>query len=170
MDKSASLEVWYDGACPLCMREIALMRRLDRAGRIRFTDVADAGAACPLDRAALLARFHARENGVRLSGAAAFAAMWRAVPLLWPLGQAARVPLVLRALEEMTVEETATALGIPEATVRTRFFRARGLLREALAREIDFVTEDAFAFDGARCDRIVAGVLALAKCLQARDA
>lgn len=81
-----------------------------------------------------------------------------------------RAVFVLRALEEMTVEETAAALGIPEATVRTRFFRARGLLREALAREIDFVFEDAFAFDGARCDRIVAGVLALTKCLQARDA
>lgn len=99
MDKSASLEVWYDGACPLCTREIALMRRLDWAGRIRFTDLAADGAACPIDRAALLARFHARENGVLLSGAAAFAAMWRAVPLLWPLGQAARVPFVLRALE-----------------------------------------------------------------------
>lgn len=98
MDKSA-LEVWYDGACPLCTREIALMRRLDRAGRIRFTDVAESNAACPIDRAALLARFHARENGVLLSGAAAFAAMWRAVPLLWPLGQAARLPLVLRGLE-----------------------------------------------------------------------
>lgn len=99
MDKSASLEVWYDGACPLCAREIALMRRLDRAGRIRFTDVAEGDAACPLDRAALLARFHARENGLLLSGAAAFAAMWRAVPLLWPLGQVARLPLVLRGLE-----------------------------------------------------------------------
>jgi len=99
MDNSASLEVWYDGACPLCACEIALMRRLDRAGRIRFTDVAEGGAACPIDRAALLARFHARENGVLLSGAAAFAAMWRAVPLLWPLGQAARLPLVLRGLE-----------------------------------------------------------------------
>jgi len=99
MDKSASLEVWYDGACPLCTREIALMRRLDRAGRIRFVDVAEGDAACPIDRAALLARFHARENGVLLSGAAAFAAMWRAVPLLWPLGQAARLPLVLRGLE-----------------------------------------------------------------------
>lgn len=81
-----------------------------------------------------------------------------------------RAVFVLRALEEMTVEETAAALDIPESTVRTRFFRARGLLREALAREIDFVIGDAFAFDGARCDRIVAGVLALAKCLQARDA
>lgn len=99
MDKSVRLEVWYDGACPLCTREIALMRRLDRGRRIRFIDVAEPGAACPIDRAALLARFHARENGVLMSGAAAFAAMWRAVPLLWPLGQLARLPLVLRALE-----------------------------------------------------------------------
>ena len=60
----------------------------------------------------------------------------------------------------MNVEEVATALEIPEATVRSRFFRARGLLREALAREIDFSFEDAFAFAGARCDRIVAGLLA----------
>ncbi|HEY0488474.1 MAG TPA: RNA polymerase subunit sigma, partial [Telluria sp.] len=50
--------------------------------------------------------------------------------------------------------------GIPEATVRTRYFRARGLLREALSRELDVALEDAFAFDGARCDRIVASVLA----------
>jgi len=45
---------------------------------------------------------------------------------------------VLRALEEMTVEQAAESLGIPPATVRTRYFRARGLLREALARELDF--------------------------------
>lgn len=77
---------------------------------------------------------------------------------------------VLRAVEEMTVEETAATLGIPESTVRTRFFRARGLLREALASEIGFALEDAFAFAGARCDRIVAGVLARLKELQARGA
>jgi RNA polymerase sigma-70 factor (ECF subfamily) len=75
------------------------------------------------------------------------------------LPDAFRTVFVLRALEEMTVEETASCLAIPEATVRSRFFRARGLLREALAREIDFVYEEAFSFDGARCDRIVAGVL-----------
>ena len=94
-----SLEVWYDGGCPLCRREITLMRRLDRAGRIRFIDVSRSASACPLDRQALLARFHARENGVMLSGAAAFAAMWRAIPLLAPLGQLARLPAVLRLLE-----------------------------------------------------------------------
>ncbi len=93
------LTVWHDGACPLCAREIALMRRLDRAGRISFIDAADPAVSCPLDRAVLLARFHAMEDGVMLSGAAAFAAMWRAIPLLRPLGLAARWPLVGRALD-----------------------------------------------------------------------
>jgi predicted DCC family thiol-disulfide oxidoreductase YuxK len=98
MDPSP-LTVWYDGACPLCTREIALMRRLDRARRIEFVDVTEADAACPRDRALLLARLHAREDGVLLDGAAAFAAMWRAIPLLRPLGLMARNRRVLRALE-----------------------------------------------------------------------
>lgn len=75
------------------------------------------------------------------------------------LPDAFRTVFVLRALEEMSVEEAAASLGIPEATVRTRFFRARSLLREALSREIDIAHEEAFAFDGERCDRIVAAVL-----------
>ncbi|MDB5900410.1 MAG: polymerase, sigma-24 subunit, subfamily [Ramlibacter sp.] len=75
------------------------------------------------------------------------------------LPQAFRAVFVMRALEEMSVEEVAELLRIPEATVRSRFFRARAQLREALAREVDFAMEDAFAFDGERCDRIVSGVL-----------
>lgn len=92
------LTVWYDGGCPLCLREIALMRRLDRARRIDFVDLI-AAEACPLDRRVMLARLHAREGGRLLSGAAAFAAMWRAIPLLRPLGELARVPAVLWLLE-----------------------------------------------------------------------
>ncbi len=96
------LTVWHDGSCPLCRREIALMRKLDRAGRIAFIDVAnDPASVCPLDRADLLARFHARENGVLLSGAPAFAAMWRAIPVLRPLGLIARNRLVLASLEQV---------------------------------------------------------------------
>jgi predicted DCC family thiol-disulfide oxidoreductase YuxK len=95
----AELIVWHDGACPLCRREIALMRRLDRRGAIRFIDAASDDASCPIDRAALLARFHAREDGRLLSGAAAFAAMWRVIPLLRPLGLAARNGYVLAVLE-----------------------------------------------------------------------
>jgi len=71
-----------------------------------------------------------------------------------------RVVFMLRAIEELSVQETAAVLEIPQATVRTRFFRARSLLREALAQKIDFACEDAFSFAGARCDRIVASVLA----------
>jgi RNA polymerase sigma-70 factor, ECF subfamily len=71
-----------------------------------------------------------------------------------------RTVFMLRAVEELSAEETAAVLDIPAATVRTRFFRARSLLREALAQKIDLACEDAFSFDGERCDRIVAGVLA----------
>lgn len=93
------LEVWYDGACPLCLREIALMRRLDRRGAVVFTDVSTPDSLCPIDRKALLERFHARENGVMVSGAAAFAAMWRAIPWLRPLGLIAPWEPVLALLE-----------------------------------------------------------------------
>ena len=107
----SDLLVWFDGGYPLCRREIALMRRLDRRHAIRFVDVARDDAGCPIDRAdllarfharaALLARFHAREDGRMLSGAAAFAAMWRAIPWLRPLGLAARDPRVLSVLERL---------------------------------------------------------------------
>jgi len=93
------LVVWHDGDCPLCRREIALMRRLDRRGAITFVDATDPDASCPIDRRDLLARFHAREDGTMLSGAAAFAAMWRAIPVLRPLGLLARNGTALRLLE-----------------------------------------------------------------------
>ena len=76
------------------------------------------------------------------------------------LPEAFRTVFMLRAVEELSVEEVSDALQLPEATVRTRYFRARGLLREGLSRDIDLAMSDAFAFAGARCDRIVAGVLA----------
>src|SRR3569623_1584452 len=74
------------------------------------------------------------------------------------LPDAFRTVFMLRAGEEITAEVGASCLDFPEATVRTRFFRARGLLREALSQEVDFAMGETFSFDGARCDRIVAGV------------
>ena len=71
-----------------------------------------------------------------------------------------RTVLVMRDVEDMSVQETADSLGIPAATVRTRLFRARAMLRERLARDSDTATLDLFGFDGARCDRIVSAVLA----------
>jgi RNA polymerase sigma-70 factor (ECF subfamily) len=76
------------------------------------------------------------------------------------LPDAYRAVFMLRGVEEFSVEETAQALDLPEATVRTRFFRARSLLRESLSREIDRAFDKAFGFDGERCDRMVAHVLA----------
>lgn len=96
-----ALTVWFDGDCPLCTREIALMRRLDRREAIEFVDIGSGQGACPIDRREMLARFHAREDGTLLSGAAAFAAMWRAIPLLRPLGLAARNRTILSLLERI---------------------------------------------------------------------
>jgi RNA polymerase sigma-70 factor (ECF subfamily) len=70
-----------------------------------------------------------------------------------------RTVFVMRDVEEMTVEETANALGIPSSTVRTRLHRARALLRESLAQDVDDATIDVFGFAGERCDRIVGRVL-----------
>ena len=78
------------------------MRRLDRRGAIQFVDVVEqAPAECPIDRAALLARLHASEDSRLLSGAAAIAAMWRAIPLLRTLGPAASSPRVLARIERL---------------------------------------------------------------------
>ena len=67
--------------------------------RRRHRDDAGRRDGEPFDRAELLDRLHAREGGVILSGAAAFAAMWRAIPVLWPFGQFARITLVAALLE-----------------------------------------------------------------------
>lgn len=93
--------VWYDDDCPLCVREIRLMRRLDRRQAIDFVSIQGA-TGCPVSTDELMERFHARERGEPIvSGAAAFAAMWRAIPVLRPLGMLARFPPVLWILEQM---------------------------------------------------------------------
>jgi RNA polymerase sigma-70 factor (ECF subfamily) len=74
-----------------------------------------------------------------------------------------RTVFVMRDIEDMSVQETAECLAIPPATVRTRLFRARALLRESLALDLDAVIVDVFGFAGERCDRIVAGGLARVK-------
>jgi len=71
-----------------------------------------------------------------------------------------RTVFVLRAVEEMSAHEVALVLNMPEATVRTRYARGRNLLRINLVSDIDITLNDAISFDGERCDRIVAAVLA----------
>jgi RNA polymerase sigma-70 factor, ECF subfamily len=71
-----------------------------------------------------------------------------------------RMVFVMRSVEELSVNETAESLGIPEETVRSRHFRAKNLLRESLARELDLAEPDLFEFGGDHCDRVVSSVLA----------
>jgi DNA-directed RNA polymerase specialized sigma24 family protein len=70
-----------------------------------------------------------------------------------------RTVFVLRSVEEMSVEETVQCLDIPEATVRSRHFRAKMLLRESLADEVEKMGPEIFDFGGAHCDHVVAAVL-----------
>ena len=71
-----------------------------------------------------------------------------------------RVVFMMRSVEELSVEESAQSLGISEESVRSRHFRAKGMLRESLARELDIAERDVFEFAGTNCDAIVAAVLA----------
>jgi predicted DCC family thiol-disulfide oxidoreductase YuxK len=100
-ESTAQLTVWYDSDCPLCVREIRLMRRLDKRNAIDFVSIQSA-TGCPISTDELMQRFHAQEVGQPIvSGAAAFAAMWRAIPILRPLGLLARFRPVLWLLERL---------------------------------------------------------------------
>ena len=99
---SWEIEVFHDGACPLCRREIAILRKLDRRGRIRFTDI----AASDFDAAAtghsldeLLAEIHGRlPDGRWVTGVEVFRRLYAAVGcgwLVWPT----RWPGVRHALD-----------------------------------------------------------------------
>jgi RNA polymerase sigma-70 factor (ECF subfamily) len=70
-----------------------------------------------------------------------------------------RTVFMLREVEGLSLRETAETLGIPVATVKTRDHRARVMLREQLDLEFEAAKRLVFPFLGARCDRIVAGVL-----------
>lgn len=89
------LTVFYDGACPLCVREIGLLRRLDKRDRIQFTDISppEADEFCPLDRQKMLARFHAqKQDGTIVDGAEAFTEAYAQVPWLGWIAPIGRFP------------------------------------------------------------------------------
>lgn len=71
-----------------------------------------------------------------------------------------RSVFMLRAVEELSVEETAQSLGVSADVVKTRYLRARSLLRDTLGAQIEAHTTESFAFAGPRCDAVVGNVLA----------
>lgn len=69
-----------------------------------------------------------------------------------------RATFVLREIEQLSIAETAQALNIEEATVKTRVHRARRLLQQQLGDELRGALTGIYRFDGQRCDRIIARV------------
>ncbi len=70
-----------------------------------------------------------------------------------------REVFVLRQIEGLNTAETADCLGVSEDVVKTRLSRARSALRQDLLDRAGLAAQNAFSFQGARCDRIVATVL-----------
>lgn len=104
---AAALTVLYDGACPLCRREIAVYRDLQplqSSSPLCFTDISNASVSLPVgtSREQLLARFHVQgRDGQMLSGAQAFLALWAALPGWRWLAFAGRVPGAGWVMERM---------------------------------------------------------------------
>jgi len=71
-----------------------------------------------------------------------------------------RSVFILRAVEEMSVDEAAACLQVSDAVVKTRYLRARAMLRDALGAQLEAHAQDVYAFAGARCDAVIAHVLA----------
>jgi RNA polymerase sigma-70 factor (ECF subfamily) len=70
-----------------------------------------------------------------------------------------RVVFVMRDVQDMSVEETADFLGLPSATVKSRLHRARRQLRRILNDQLDSALNEAFPFDGKRCQKIADEVM-----------
>jgi predicted DCC family thiol-disulfide oxidoreductase YuxK len=98
-DPAAAREVFFDGACPVCRREIATYRGMAGMEAVAWRDVT-AGPVAGIDREAALRRFHVRRaDGTLVSGARAFLALWRATPRLRPLAVALDRPPFVQVLE-----------------------------------------------------------------------
>jgi predicted DCC family thiol-disulfide oxidoreductase YuxK len=97
--------MFYDGGCPLCRREVALYRRLDRSQRITWLDIS--ASETRLEDYGLTLEGAMRElhvmgaDGVMYRGAAAFPPIWAALPYLRRLAPLTRLPGVLPALERV---------------------------------------------------------------------
>jgi predicted DCC family thiol-disulfide oxidoreductase YuxK len=96
------MTVFFDGSCPLCTAEIDLYRQDDNDRVLDLVDVSAPNALLPagLDRSVARARFHVQSrDGILLSGAAAFAEIWRNLPRWRHLGRIATLPGVPSILE-----------------------------------------------------------------------
>ena len=100
--QAACATVYFDGACPLCTREIDFYRIQQGGDNMTFVDVSTATDDVDedLDRHDAMQRFHVRSSDGRLlSGAAAFAALWVTLPRFRLLGKIVQLPVILQVAE-----------------------------------------------------------------------
>ena len=102
MQDTDKLRVFYDGACPLCRREIGFYRRRRGADNVEWCDLSEmtrTAVAPGLDRDAALARFHVQKpDGSLASGGDAFRALWLALPVFRPVARVLGLPGLRRLL------------------------------------------------------------------------
>jgi RNA polymerase sigma-70 factor (ECF subfamily) len=74
-----------------------------------------------------------------------------------------RTVLVLRDVEGLSTAEAASCLDVSEDVIKTRLSRARGVLRDGLARRAGSTLTAIYPFGSSRCDRVVDAVMARLK-------
>lgn len=97
-----SLTVYFDGGCPLCQAEINHYRKQEGAEEICFRDLSifEEMLAGDLTKEQAMERFHVRgKDGLLLSGAAAFVAIWSTLPRWKWAARLAALPGILMLLE-----------------------------------------------------------------------
>jgi len=101
IESAYEVEVFYDGGCPLCNREILLLRRWDRQGKIKFTDIDSSSfqaEAVGKSYEELMAQMHGRlPDGTWLQGVEVFRRLYAAVGFV-RLAAISRLPLITQLL------------------------------------------------------------------------
>lgn len=105
MSSSAALTVFYDGSCPLCVREISLYQRLTPRRPVVWIDVSvdmPAGTAGKLSQCDAMKRFHVMDaDGALHSGAAAFTLLWKQYQWWRVMGHIFSLPILRHCAEGM---------------------------------------------------------------------
>ena len=95
--------MFYDGACPLCRREVAHYRRLDSEGRVRWVDISeDSSLLAPhgISAQQAMARLHALDgHGNVVHGVRAFATIWAELPYYRWLSRLVQLPGILPLMD-----------------------------------------------------------------------
>jgi RNA polymerase sigma-70 factor (ECF subfamily) len=135
----------------IALNEALMLRRRMRNDTVSLEDV---------DEAALISAHGTSAEAASSDGLEAAHARQLLEQAIDALPENFRTVFMLRMVEQLSINETAACLDLNSATVKTRLHRAQRRLRTDLSRRLHRERLSVFEFDGARCDRIVATVLA----------